>query len=166
MRCFAGLLDKRVPLETIPQVVAIYLGIPPLCPLGLLARLACGHNRRRSTSWVSQDAQSRQISLCSAQFFDFGPENLTRDLEQARQDTTWRAQNKKWKSVDFSSISWSWKTFSWPYVGSFFFVVELAKYCFGGLGPNHVSKFQVQTSKIERCMAKFPPKCLCIQIYI
>ena len=25
----------------------------------------------------------------------------------------------------------------------FFFLFELAKYCFGELGPNHVSKFQV-----------------------
>ena len=48
-------------------------------------------------------------------------------------------------------------------VFSFF---ELAKYCFGELGPNHVSKFQVLISKIERCMVKFPPECFCIQIYI
>ena len=48
----------------------------------------------------------------------------------------------------------------------FFFFLELAKYCFGELGPNHVSKFQVLTSKIERCIAKFPPECLCIQIDI
>ena len=47
-----------------------------------------------------------------------------------------------------------------------FVFFELAKYCFGELGSNHVSKFQVLTSKIERCMAKFPPMCLCIQIYI
>ena len=92
------------------------------------------------TSWAGQDAQNRQISLCSAQVFVFGPEILTLNLEQARQDTTWRAQNKKWKSVDFSSISLSWKTFSWPYVGGFYFLFfELAKYCFGGLGPkSHV----------------------------
>ena len=48
----------------------------------------------------------------------------------------------------------------------FLFSFELAKYCFGELDPNHVSKFQIPTSKIERCMAKFPPKFLCIQIYI
>ena len=30
----------------------------------------------------------------------------------------------KWKSVDFSSISWPWKTFSTPYVGSFFFFLS------------------------------------------
>ena len=49
----------------------------------------------RYTSWAGQDAQNRQISLCSAQVFDFGPEILTINLEQARQDTTWRAQSKK-----------------------------------------------------------------------
>ena len=58
------------------------------------------------TSWAGQGALNRQISLCPAQFFEFGPEILTRDSEQARRDTTWRAQNKKKrKSVDFSSIS-------------------------------------------------------------
>ena len=47
------------------------------------------------TSWAGQDAQNRQISLCPAKFFEFGPESVTRDSEQARRDTTWRAQNKK-----------------------------------------------------------------------
>ena len=47
-----------------------------------------------------------------------------------------------------------------------YFFVEFVEYCFGELGPNHASKFQVLTSRIERCMAKFPPKCRCIQIYI
>ena len=58
------------------------------------------------TSWAGQDAQNRPISLCSAQFFEFGLEILTRDSEQARRDTTWRAQkNKNENPVDFSSIS-------------------------------------------------------------
>ena len=48
----------------------------------------------------------------------------------------------------------------------FFFFFELAKYCFGGLGPNHLSKVQVLTSNIMECMAKFPMKCLSIQIYM
>ena len=34
-----------------------------------------------------------------------------------------------------------------------FFSFEFAKYCFGELGPNHVSKFQVRTRKNERSTA-------------
>ena len=30
-------------------------------------------------------------------------------------------------------------------MSAFFFFFELARYCFGELGPNHVSKFQVLT---------------------
>ena len=48
----------------------------------------------------------------------------------------------------------------------FFFCISLL--LFFKLDSNHVqnSKFQVITFKIERSMAKFPPKCLCIQINI
>ena len=35
----------------------------------------------------------------------------------------------------------------------FFFFLEFAKYCFGELGPNHVSKIQVRTRKNERSTA-------------
>ena len=38
-------------------------------------------------------------------------------------------------------------------VDDFFFFFEFAGYCFGGLGPNHVSKFQVRTRKNERSTA-------------
>ena len=41
-------------------------------------------SRQVHTSWAGQDAQNKPISLCPAQFFDFGPEILTRNLEQAR----------------------------------------------------------------------------------
>ena len=118
------------------------------------------------TSWAGQDAQNRQISLCFAQFFDFGPEILTHDSEQARQDTTWRAQNKKNENLlNFRPFHDHGKRLAGRMSAVFFCFVELAKYWFGGLDTNHVSKFQVLTSKIERCMATFPPKCLCIQIY-
>ena len=48
-----------------------------------------------STSWAGQDAQNQSILLCPAQFFKFGPEILTRNLEQARRDITWRPQKQK-----------------------------------------------------------------------
>ena len=49
------------------------------------------------TRWAGPDAQNKPISLCPAQFFEFGPEILTRNLEQARRDITWRAQKNKMK---------------------------------------------------------------------
>ena len=45
----------------------------------------------------------------------------------------------------------------------FFFSISLSLFL---LASNQVAKFQVLTSNVERCMAKFQPKCLCIQIYI
>ena len=117
------------------------------------------------TSWAGQDAQNKPISLCCVHFFEVGREILTRALDQVHQNSTWRTKKKKkihWLFIKFMILEKFWPAIS--YVGLFFF--EFAKYCFGELDPNHVSKFQVLTSKIERCMAKFPPKGLCIQIYI
>ena len=51
--------------------------------------------RRDNTSWAGQDAQNKPISLCSAHFFEFGPEILTRDLDQAHQNSTRRTRKKK-----------------------------------------------------------------------
>ena len=49
----------------------------------------------------------------------------------------------------------------------FFFLLASHFHVFFYIDSNHVPKFQVIiTSKIGRSMAKFPPKCLCIQIYI
>ena len=37
---------------------------------------------------------------CTCQFLKLGPEILTRDLDQAHQKSTWRAQKKKKKTAD------------------------------------------------------------------
>ena len=84
---------------------------------------------------------------CTSQFLMLGPEILTRDLDQAHQNSTWRTQNEKkmvdmWPAKSFPK-SWNW----WKVNGFFFFFFEFAKYCFGELGPNHVSKFEVRTPK-------------------
>ena len=69
--------------------------------------------------------------------------------------------------ADFPAILDSQESFWWPCVGKK--NVKSKKSLFGCLHeivPNHESKFQVLTPKIERRTAKFPPKCLCIQVYI
>ena len=88
---------------------------------------------------------------CTSQLLKLGPEIFIRDLDQAHQNSTWRTQKKK-----------KWLTFGGPKVFqnheideklTDFFFFEFAKYCFGELDPNNVSKFQVRSRKNERSTA-------------
>ena len=92
---------------------------------------------------------------CTSRFLKLGPEILTRDSDQAHQNSTWRNKKKlkKWPTNGRPKVFQNHEideksTF-------FFFFFEFAKYCFGELGPNHVSKFQVRTRKNERSTAIF-----------
>ena len=77
---------------------------------------------------------------CTSQFLKLGPEMLTRDLDQAHQNSTWQTENKKkngqhMAGQTFSKIMKLMKSHRF-----LFFYFEFAKYCFSELGPNHVSK--------------------------
>ena len=50
------------------------------------------------TSWAGQEALSGTISQYHAQFLEFGPDILTRDLKQAQQHIESRMQKNKKKS--------------------------------------------------------------------
>ena len=107
------------------------------------------------------------ISQYHTQFLEFGSEILTRDFKQTKQHIQSRMRKKNKKKCpstvgpNFLLKLEAGKSASF----SFFFASHFHLFSCS-FNSNHVSKFQVLTSKIERCVAKFPPKCLCIQIYI
>ena len=92
--------------------------------------------------------------LCLAEFLDFGPEILTRDLNQAQKNSGGRMQKKKEK-IDalFPTSSFS-RNFGPAIGGQFCFCFFASDFqCVAELVSNHVSKYQVQTPKIGRDIA-------------
>ena len=92
--------------------------------------------------------------LCFAEFLDFGPEILTRDLNQAQKNSGSRMQ-KKYIYIDalFPTSSFS-RNFGPAIGGQFVFCFFASDFqCVAELVSNHVSKYQVQTPKIGRDIA-------------
>ena len=90
---------------------------------------------------------------CTSQFLKLGPEILTRGLDQAHQNSPRRTQNKQEKNGRHMAGQKISKKMKFMKSQHFFFFFEFVGYCFGELGPNHVSKFQVRTRKNERSTA-------------
>ena len=110
---------------------------------------------RTGTSWAGQEALSGTISQYHAQFLEFEPDILTRDLKQAQQHIESRMQKNKRQIV----LLWPAQSFCWSLRWGkvhrfflFFFASDL--HCFFELDSNHVSKFQVQNPKTQRGTAK------------
>ena len=83
---------------------------------------------------------------CTSQFLKLGPEILTRDLNQAKTEVKVRCKKKK-KRCNFPCLKLQQKFWAGRRRTFFFFLACELEYV-AQLVSNHVSTFQIQTSKI------------------